>query len=110
MVYHARFSSTQAIKPQLNAESDKMDLPRNGIYYNLLGYLRLLNFAPLSIGTKYSQMANWGQTARGFQNISPITGGEADYFPAWTSRLLELLPFELGFIPTRVDYVRTLTH
>jgi hypothetical protein len=53
-------------------------------------------------------MADWGQTTRGFQNINPITGGEADYFPAWTSRLLELFPFELGFIPTRVDYVRTL--
>jgi hypothetical protein len=53
-----------------------------------------------------SPMANWGPTTCGFQDIKPITGGEADHYPAWTSRLLELPPFELGFLPTRVDYLR----
>jgi hypothetical protein len=54
-------------------------------------------------------MANWGPITRGFQDIKSITGGEVDHYPAWTSRLLELFPFELGFLPTRVDYLRHTT-
>src|ERR1700733_9848156 len=59
-----------------------------------------------SICVTTSPMANWGPITCGFQDIKPITGGEADHYPEWTSRLLELFPFELGFLPTRVDYLR----
>lgn len=50
--------------------------------------------------------ADWSNTTKLYEKIASITGGEADFVPVWTSRLLDYYPHNQGYVVARFEYPR----
>lgn len=66
----------------------------------------VITLTQAKIGTLTMHPPKWSSTTRDYQKIASITGGEADFIPVWTSRLLDYYPHHLGYLVTRFEYPR----
>lgn len=49
---------------------------------------------------------DWSNITKRYETIDPITGGEADFVPVWTSRLVDYYPHNQGYTVARFEYPR----